>query len=129
MSDQKEPSEQISFQRILSRTPNILLSAASPLASPLDSCSRTTKIEVLSSPSPGPSQNRFILPKVGVGVTQLGVVEGLYTEEAEDGRDQREREAVRELTESRAPGVSVDWRVCQADQQPQAQLLNRRGST
>ena len=83
MSDQKPPSEPMSlnsFQRILTRSPNILISAANPL----DSCSRTTKMDVLSSPSP--SQNRFILPKVGVGVTQLGVVEGLYTtEETADG--------------------------------------------
>ena len=85
MSEQKHPSEQISLnslQRILTRTPNIVMGGGGPL----DSCSRTTKIEVLSSP--GPSQNRFILPKVGVGVTQLGVVEGLYTEEAEDGSHQ-----------------------------------------
>ena len=79
MSEQKLQGEQISLnslQRIFSRSPNILISAANPL----DSCSRTTKIDVVPrSPVISSPGQRFILPKVGV--SQLGLVESLYSDE------------------------------------------------
>ena len=79
MSDQKHYTEPISLnslQRIFSRTPNILMSTTSPL----DSCSRTTKIDVLPrSPAISSPGQRLILPKLGV--TQLGLVESLYSDD------------------------------------------------
>ena len=49
-------------------------------ANPLDSCSRTTKIDVVPrSPVISSPGQRFILPKVGV--SQLGLVESLYSDE------------------------------------------------
>ena len=79
MSDQKHYTEPISLdslQRIFSRTPSILMSTTSPL----DSCSRTTKIDVLPrSPAISSPGQRLILPKLGV--TQLGLVESLYSDD------------------------------------------------
>ena len=79
-------------QRIISKSPNVLVSASDPT----ESCSRTTKIDVLPRAATVPSSGqRFILPKGGcVPLTQLverdghitAVVDnGFYSDEAGQG--------------------------------------------
>ena len=73
MSNEGLNSPPTSTPRIMSKAPNILISASDPT----ESCSRTTKIDVLPRVPiiPGANQ-RFILPKGGVPLTQLVEREG-----------------------------------------------------
>ena len=63
-------------QRILTRNPNLLISSTDPT----ESCSRTTKIDVLPRvPIISGAGQRFILPKGGVPLTQLVEKDGQLT--------------------------------------------------
>jgi len=65
-----------SVQRILTRNPNLLISSSDPT----ESCSRTTKIDVLPRvPIISGLGQRFILPKGGVPLTQLVEKDGQLT--------------------------------------------------
>ena len=90
MSQQEEKDKIV--QRIISKSPNVLVSTSDPT----ESCSRTTKIDVLPrAATVSSSGQRFILPKGGcVPLTQLverdghitAVVDnGFYTDEAGQG--------------------------------------------